>query len=90
MATVVRALESATRMDECEQAQLQPYAGETRLFKAPSLRSVGLTGPYMHDGRFATLEQAVRNMWDYQQKAGVAEKLTDNDLRDLVEYLKSL
>ena len=32
-------------------------AGETRLFKAPSLRSVGLTGPYMHDGRFATLRQ---------------------------------
>jgi cytochrome c peroxidase len=32
---------------------------ETRLFKAPSLRSVGLTGPYMHDGRFATLEEVV-------------------------------
>ncbi|MEO6154874.1 MAG: cytochrome c peroxidase, partial [Thermomonas sp.] len=34
-------------------------AGETRLFKAPSLRSVGLTGPYMHDGRFATLAEVV-------------------------------
>lgn len=34
-------------------------AGETRLFKAPSLRNVGLTGPYMHDGRFATLEEVV-------------------------------
>src|SRR5690606_6569413 len=34
-------------------------AGETRLFKAPSLRSVGLTGPYMHDGRFQTLEEVV-------------------------------
>lgn len=34
-------------------------AGETRAFKAPSLRSVGLTGPYMHDGRFATLEEVV-------------------------------
>ena len=34
-------------------------AGETRLFKAPSLRSVGLTGPYMHDGHFATLEEVV-------------------------------
>src|SRR5690606_16350983 len=31
--------------------------GETRLFKAPSLRNVGLTGPYMHDGRFATLDE---------------------------------
>jgi cytochrome c peroxidase len=28
-------------------------------FKSPSLRNVGLTGPYMHDGRFATLEAVV-------------------------------
>jgi cytochrome c peroxidase len=28
-------------------------------FKAPSLRNIALTGPYMHDGRFATLEQVV-------------------------------
>jgi cytochrome c peroxidase len=34
-------------------------AGEKRLFKAPSLRSVALTGPYMHDGRFATLAEVV-------------------------------
>lgn len=34
-------------------------AGETRLFKAPTLRNVGLTGPYMHDGRFATLAEVV-------------------------------
>ncbi len=34
-------------------------AGETRVFKAPSLRNVALTGPYMHDGRFDTLAQVV-------------------------------
>ena len=28
-------------------------------FKVPSLRNIELTAPYMHDGRFATLEQAV-------------------------------
>ena len=28
-------------------------------FKVPSLRNIGLTGPYMHDGRFATLDQVV-------------------------------
>ncbi len=28
-------------------------------FKVPSLRNVGLTAPYMHDGRFATLEEVV-------------------------------
>lgn len=34
-------------------------AGETRIFKSPSLKSVGLGGPYMHDGRFSTIEQVV-------------------------------
>jgi cytochrome c peroxidase len=33
-------------------------AGNGR-FKAPSLRNIELTAPYMHDGRFATLEQVV-------------------------------
>ena len=36
-------------------------AGETRVFKSPSLKNVAVTGPYMHDGRFATLEQVVEH-----------------------------
>lgn len=34
-------------------------AQDEGLFKAPSLRNIGLTAPYMHDGRFATLEEVV-------------------------------
>ena len=34
-------------------------AGQTEVFKAPSLKNVGVTGPYMHDGRFATLADVV-------------------------------
>lgn len=34
-------------------------AGEDTVFKSPSLKNVAVTGPYMHDGRFATLEQVV-------------------------------
>ena len=30
-------------------------------FKPPSLRNVGLTGPYMHDGRFATLQDVLEH-----------------------------
>jgi cytochrome c peroxidase len=59
-------------------------------FKVPSLRAVSRTAPYFHDGRFATLEQAVQFMWQYVQKAGTSEKLTDADLSDLVEFLKIL
>jgi cytochrome c peroxidase len=46
-------------------------AGETRLFKAPSLRSVGLTGPYMHDGRFATLADVI-DFYDHGIQQGPA------------------
>ncbi len=46
-------------------------AGETRLFKAPSLRSVGLTGPYMHDGRFVTLAEVV-DFYDHGIQEGPA------------------
>jgi cytochrome c peroxidase len=59
-------------------------------FKVPSLRVVSRTAPYFHDGRFATLEQTVQFMWQYVQKAGTTEKLTDGDLSDLVEFLKIL
>jgi cytochrome c peroxidase len=59
-------------------------------FKVPSLRSVAHTAPYFHDGRFSTLDQAVRYMWQYQQKAGTTEKLSEDELRDLVEFLRIL
>lgn len=38
-----------------------PLTGEALngFFKTPSLRNIALTGPYMHDGRFKTLEQVI-------------------------------
>jgi cytochrome c peroxidase len=51
-------------------------AGETRIFKSPSLKSAG-SGPYMHDGRFATLEDVV-TFYDSGVQAGPA---LDNRLR---------
>lgn len=59
-------------------------------FKVPSLRAVSRTAPYFHDGRFATLGPAVRFMWEYVQKAGTTEKLTDADLRDIIAFLEIL
>lgn len=34
-------------------------ASDEGFFKVPSLRNIELTAPYMHDGRFATLEEVV-------------------------------
>jgi cytochrome c peroxidase len=30
-------------------------------FKVPTLRNIALTAPYMHDGRFATLDQVIEH-----------------------------
>ena len=36
-------------------------AGETKVFKSPSLKSVGLGSAFMHDGRFNSLAQVVEH-----------------------------
>jgi cytochrome c peroxidase len=48
-------------------------------FKAVSLRNIELTGPYMHDGRFATLEDVI-NFYseEKQQHANLDFRLTSN------------
>ena len=35
--------------------------GDYGKFKVPTLRNIGLTGPYMHDGRFETLEEVIEH-----------------------------
>lgn len=52
-------------------------AGETRIFKSASLKNVSSTAPYMHDGRFETLEQVV-DFYDRGIRLGPA---LDNRLR---------
>lgn len=52
-------------------------AGETRIFKSPSLKNVAAGGPYMHDGRFSTLEEVVEH---YNSGVRVGPAL-DNRLR---------
>jgi cytochrome c peroxidase len=66
-------------------------------FKAPTLRELAWTAPYMHDGSLATLEDVVR----HYEKGGVRRptrsgdlprglKLTDQERADLVAFLQSL
>jgi len=46
-------------------------------FRTPTLREVALTGPYMHDGRFDTLEQVV----DYYSSGVIANPYLDVEMR---------
>ena len=65
-------------------------------FKVPSLRNVGLTAPYMHDGSFQTLDEVVEHYQsggkDNPQKSPLIQPLglTDNEMDDLVQFLESL
>jgi cytochrome c peroxidase len=38
---------------------LTGQASKNGLFKVPFLRNIEVTGPYMHDGRFETLEEVI-------------------------------
>jgi cytochrome c peroxidase len=70
-------------------------------FKTPSLRNVAVTAPYMHDGRFKTLEEVVAH-YDHGVKrtSGLdpnlakhpedGMKLSAEDQRALVAFLRTL
>lgn len=77
-------------------------AGRGR-FKVPSLRNVAVRAPYMHDGRFATLEQVVDHYSDgVQANPALDQRLRRRDgapralglsaaqKKALVAYLKTL
>ena len=60
-------------------------------FKVPSLRNVSKTGPYFHDGRFKTLDEAVTFMFDfYKKKNDSKDTLSDAEKRDIVAFLRTL
>jgi len=69
-------------------------------FKVPSLRNVALTAPYMHDGRFKTLEEVV-NHYNLVENSGTLDPsfqqqlpggllLSEADKAALVAFLKTL
>ena len=67
--------------------------GETGKFKTPTLRGLPHTGPYMHDGRFATLEAVVehyRNLPAAGQREITPLDLSDTESRALAAFLGSL
>ena len=65
-------------------------------FKTPTLREIARTAPYMHDGRFKTLEEVVK----FYNQGGVKNpdqdntiiplELSDQEQQDVVALLKSL
>lgn len=71
-------------------------------FKTPTLRNIAATAPYMHDGRFATLEEVIDFYADGVRTASPtldahmepwrrgAVRLSQQDRKDLVAFLHAL
>jgi cytochrome c peroxidase len=63
--------------------------------RVPTLRNIVLTAPYMHDGRFTTLDKVITH---YENASAIPEvdtrlrtfKLTPDERRDLRAFLESL
>lgn len=75
--------------------------GDRGEFAVPSLRNVAVTAPYMHDGRFQTLEEVVEHYCTGMKRSATLDPnlakhpdggvpLSESDKRSLVAFLKTL
>ncbi|MBC8153470.1 MAG: c-type cytochrome [Bacteroidetes bacterium] len=89
------------RPDDLGRYQVTLNEADRRKFRVPSLRNVARTLPYMHDGRFATLEQVLNHyatgvldgptldpMLKQSSKPGI--ELSAQDQKDIIAFLKTL
>ena len=76
-------------------------ASDRGKFSVPSLRNVAVTAPYMHDGRFRTLEDVVEHYSTGIPRSPTLDPnlakhpdggvpLNDDDKKALVAFLKTL
>lgn len=76
-------------------------AADRGKFKTPSLRNIARTAPYMHDGRFATLEEVVEHYSGGVRRSPTLDpnlakhpeegiQLSAQEKADLVAFLKTL
>jgi cytochrome c peroxidase len=71
---------------------------ETVIFKSPSLKNVALSGRFMHDGRFSTLEQVLAHYASGIQAGAARDNrlpvggitMTTQEQADIVAFLKTL
>ena len=79
-------LKPYAHLEDTGRMQVTKSEADKHFFKVPSLLNVEKTAPYYHDGKVATLEEAIKTMADMQ----LGKTLTDDQLRGLVVFLKAL
>lgn len=97
-------LDAALTASDYKDQGLAAFTGKVEhagLFKIPSIRNVGLTAPYMHDGRFETLEEVLDFYSDnlqhsYNRDSKLAPKnstgyqLNAQEKEDIIAFLHTL
>ncbi len=78
-------------------ARITLLASDSGTFKVPSLRNVNLSRPYMHDGRFTTLDavlnhymHGIKNSTTLSSELAGGIALTDYEKIDIIAFLKTL
>lgn len=75
---VVNGIDSDTTDVDTGVAEISGRDSDSGRFKAPSLRNVEVTAPYMHDGRFRTLDQVLEHYnWSVRPHPNLDVRLED-------------
>ena len=95
-------LDSKGRFTDLGRFEVTGNEEQRARFKLPSLRNVALTAPYMHDGRFQTLEEVIEHYNSGVLYSGTLDEsmdhnllpgglqLSEQDKADLVAFLQTL
>jgi cytochrome c peroxidase len=82
--------------DDIGRAEVTGRDRDHKLFKVPSLRELGLTGPYMHDGSISTLKEVVEKYNAGARNVAATDsdiralELSNQEVNDVVAYLAAL
>ena len=95
-------LDSDNEFEDVGREEVTSKMSDRAKFKVPSLRNIEVTPPYMHDGRFQTLEEVVDHYNLHIKLSSTVDpallqvidngglKLTDQDKTDLINFMKTL
>lgn len=93
-------LDSESEFTDLGRAKFTTRPTDNAKFKTPSLRNIAVSGPYMHDGRFGTLEEVIEHY-----NSGIKDSptldvnihgikdginLTNEEKQDLIAFLNTL
>jgi cytochrome c peroxidase len=86
-----------TTLNDFGRMKITQNSKDSLLFKVPTLRNIEFTFPYMHDGRFKTLNEVVKHYNHGIRKSRTLSKellkpmnLSDNQRVEIIVFLKTL